>query len=133
MNNRVIAAALALVAGMSCTIPAFADDQKKMLNQMAVQMWMQQQANQQNTLYNQSLINQQQATAAEIEWQRRNGSYPYKDQWGRAYGPYGYAPDQQISPYAYGPYSSLNNARANQRRLRQLQRQQQLYNRMYFR
>lgn len=50
-----------------------------------------------------------QEAAAEAEWQRRNGSFPYKDQLGRAYGPSGYAPSGlglyggvYANPYGYG-------------------------------
>lgn len=98
MNKKnIFAAFLALaLSGASVVIPAAEarDDQKEMLNRMAVQMYMNQQANQQANAYNQQLYNLNQQAAAEAEWQRRNGSYPYKDQYGRSYGPYGYAPGQ---------------------------------------
>ena len=123
MNKKNLLAAFLTVAfcGASQVAPAEArDDQKEMLNRMAVQMWMNQQAQQQSNAYNQQLYNLNQQAAAEAEWQRRNGSYPYKDQFGRAYGPYGYAPGANV----YGGNYNLRRQYNLQRRLNHIHNNQ---------
>lgn len=79
MKKQLISAALMVFAiSSTIAIPAESrDEQKKLLNQMAVQMWMQQQAQQQQNAH--------------------NNYYPY--------GPYGYTP--YGNAYVYGdPYNN---------------------------
>ena len=93
MNTKsIFAAIVALTIGGASAVPAFASDNSKALNQMAMQMYAQQQQLQQQQQYNQAVSNANQAALAEAAWQAQNGSFPYKDQFGRAYGPSGYAP-----------------------------------------
>ncbi len=89
MNTKsIFAAIIAITIGGASAVPALASDNSKALNQMAMQMYMQQQQQQQ---YNQVVSNANQAALAEAAWQAQNGAYPYKDQFGRSYGPSGYA------------------------------------------
>ena len=88
MNSKTILAALvAITIGGATAVPALAANNQQ--QQMMMQMLMQQQQAQQQVAVTQA----NQAAAAEAAWQAQNGSYPYKDQFGRAYGPSGYAPN----------------------------------------
>lgn len=92
MNTKsIFAAVVALTIGGASAVPALASDNSKALNQMAMQMYMQQQQVQAQQQYNQAVTNANQAALAEAAWQAQNGAFPYKDQFGRAYGPSGYA------------------------------------------
>lgn len=94
MNSKTILAALvAVTIGGVSAIPAFAKNDQQALNQMAMQMYMQQQATQQQNLLNAQVTQANQAALAEAGWVAQNGAYPHRDRFGRPYGPSGYAPN----------------------------------------
>lgn len=117
--------AAAAVLGMTfTTLPAQATEQEKQLNTMAMQMYMNQVANQQaqaNLLNQQTIYNQQipvNGTAYVNPWHQRNhGYHPNQIDYSNPYSPY-YNPsyvnsgnvNAYVSPYAVNPYlnTSIN-------------------------
>lgn len=117
MNSKLILAAIvAFTIGGASAVPALAANNQQ--QQMMMQMMLQQQQAQQQAAANQ--VNQQ--AAAEAAWQQQNGAYPYKDQFGRAYGPSGYAPNSGavnayglpfVNRFIPASYQANNNCNVN--------------------